>query len=386
MRPGQMRTVPVILMSFIVWNACSLSACSDPAHALGHAESPISSQQSADARVALDAMTLSLRAVRSGTCRMQCRYQYDPNEDGKGKHSDTGENIFLAFDKTQGLYRYDDLETRYSGRPNQIVVRPDLVLSSPGDWTITDPSNTGSFTHSRMIVRRSRSDVDNPFQRHRDPFVTVLADCLANKMHETQSGVLDLILDKTIPNAIVVSYEKAEPDFARIKLQQEYPDMKVTVEQDLTLNVAHAYVPVRVLIRHNGTKSGRWTAPDVIETEWISPNGVYVPKRSKSIGTTYRKSELTFTMEWEHVNETLSPALFSEEAFSPQTGDLVTVAKADQFVVEKIIGIELPKLPARQPDPPPRYWRFALILLANALAFGAVFYLLRRRRLASRKS
>ena len=64
----------------------------------------------------------------------------------------------------------------------------------------------------------------------------------------------------------------------------------------------------------------------------------------------------------------------------------MVVAQADKHVVERIVGFEVPKLPARQPDPPPQRLRFALILLANALAFGAVFYLLRRRRLASRKS
>ena len=98
------------------------------------------------------------------------------------------------------------------------------------------------------------------------------------------------------------------------------------------------------------------------------------------------KSELKFGLVWEHVNEMLRPELFSEDAFALKRGDLVVVASGDQLAVDKIVGVELPKLPVRPPDPPPRYWRFALILLANALAFGAVFYLLRRRRLASRKS
>ena len=91
-------------------------------------------------------------------------------------------------------------------------------------------------------------------------------------------------------------------------------------------------------------------------------------------------------MDWKYVNEPLSLALFSEEAFSPKKGDRVVMAQADKHVVERIVGVEPPKLPARQPDPPPRRLRFAMILLANAFAFGAVFYLLRKRRRASHKS
>ena len=375
-----MRMRMVVVAVWIACHAGMSSVYADPISLQSGVESAITPQQSADARVALEAMALSLRAVRSGTCRMQCRYQYDPNEKGQGKHSDTGENIFIAFDKTQDLYRYDDLETRYSGLPNQKIVRPDVVLVCSAAW------KTGGPSPIRTIIRRSRTDVDNPFKHQRDPYVTVLAGCVSNRMHLTHSGSLDRFLDQTLPTATVISYEKTDPDLVRMTVRHESLGLKATVEYDLTLNSTQGYVPVRVLMRHNATKSAAWTDPDVIETEWIPANGVYVPKRSQSRGTYSKKSELTFEMDWKYVNEPLHPALFSEEALSPKKGDRVVVAQADKHVVERIVGFEVPKLPARQPDPPPRRLRFALILLANALAFGAVFYLLRRRRLASRKS
>ena len=372
--------IMAIVTSFLACHANASHAYSDLALSQGGAGSGITPQQTADARVALDAMTLSLRAVRSGTCRMQCRYQYDPNDAGEGKHSDTSENIFIAFDKTQGLYRYDDLETRYSGRPDQIIVRPEMVLLAQADWKTGDP------TKNRTILRRTPDDVDNLFQHHRDPFLSVLANCRTNDMRQTHAGALDRLLDKSLPDATLVSYEQADPNLVRVTVQRYSVGLKASVEYDLSLNSTQGYVPVRVLVRHNATKSGEWTKPDVIETEWIAMNGVYVPKRTHSTGTYSRKSELTFDMDWKYINEPLSPALFSEDALAPQRGDVVVIAKVDQMVVEKIVGFEPPKLPARQPDPPPRRLRFAMILLANALAFGAVFYLLRWRRRASGKS
>ena len=83
------------------------------------------------------------------------------------------------------------------------------------------------------------------------------------------------------------------------------------------------------------------------------------------------------------MNEPLSPALFSEAALDPHPGTLMIMAKGNEHIVEKIVGVEPPKLPPKQPDPPPRRWRFALILLANALVFGGWIYFLRRRRLTS---
>ena len=218
-----MRTVTTILAAFLILDSVRPSAYSDPAPIRSNAATPVVAQHSVDARVALDAMTLSLRAVRSGTCRMQCRYQYSPNQEGEGEVSSSAENIFIAFDKSQDLYRYDDLETRHSGRPDQIIVRPDIVLSSPGDWTIK-----GDVTHSRMIVRRLRGDVENPFRRHRDPFLTVLADCGSNRMNQTHFGFLDRLLDETLPTSTIVSYEKVDPTQVCLTLRKEYPDLKVT--------------------------------------------------------------------------------------------------------------------------------------------------------------
>ncbi len=373
-----MRTVITIVMAFLAMNTDSAYADSAPLPTV--VKIAITPQQTADARVALEAMSLSLRAVRSGTCRMQCRYQYDPNDAGEGKHSDTGENIFIAFDKTQDLYRYDDLDTLHSGLPNQKIVRADIVLGAAAAW------KTGGPSPIRTIMRRSRGDVDNPFKRHRDPFVSVLADCRSNDMHKTHTGLLDRFLDQTLPASSLIFCEKAKPDLMRVIVRHESAGLKATVEYDLTLNSTQGYVPVRVLVRHNATITSEWTVPDVIETEWIAVNGVYVPTRSKSVGTFSRKSELTFDMDWQSVNEPLSLALFSEEAFSPRKGDRVVVAQADKHVVERIVGFELPKQPARQPDPPPRRLRFAIILLVNSLVVGAVFYFLIRRRRASLKS
>ncbi len=369
-----MRTVLAVQMAFIALIAVIPCTYSDFDPVRRNSEATISPQQSADARVALDAMALSLRAIRSGTCRMQCRYQYGPNEKGQGKTSDASETILLAFDKTQSLYRYDDLETRYHGRPDQIIIRPGIVLSAPGDWT-----RQGGTTHNRLMIRRSPGDLEKPFKHHRDPFVTMLADCGTNRMHQTHSGLLDHFLDKTIPTSEIVSYLRIDTDLVKVIVRTESPDAKVTGEYELTLNPAQGYVPIRVLIRHTGTISGAWTKPDVVENVWTPRNGVFVPTRSHSKGTNGKKSELTFEMAWEHVNEPLPSALFTEEAFDPQKGDLMTVVNADQLVVEKIVGIEPPKPPLKQPDAPPRYWRFAMILLANVVGFGAVFYVLRRR-------
>lgn len=334
-------------------------------------------QQSADARVALDAMTLSLKAVRSGTCRMECRYHYSPNEAGQGKAADAGENLFLAFDKDRDLYRYDDLETQYSGRPDQIVVLPDVILSSPGDWTRTSSSKY----HRRNIVRRLRSEVENPYRHDRDPFVTAIAGCVANTMHETHYGLLDRYLDKTLRTATIVAYEQAGPDAVSITIRHESAISKVTVEYQLMLNVAQGYVPVQILMRHNGTASSAWTDPDTTKTMWLLTNGVYVPQKTKVIGTHSKNSELTFTMDWEYVNEPLPATLFSLEAFTPQKGDRIAVAKADQLVVDKIVGIELPKRPVMQPSPTSRGRWFGIILLIHAIVVvvGSIIYFTQKK-------
>ncbi len=333
-----------------------------------------------NARVALDAMTLSMRAVQSGTCRIQCEYQYDPNELGQGRNSQTAEYIFIAFDKNTGMTRYDFLEMPNSGLPNQLIVRPGVILSVAASW------KEGGPNHPRFIVRRLPNDATESLESLRDPFATVIAGCMANKLAHVNTAVLDRFLDITVPKSDIISFEHVRNDRVKVAVRYKSTEMKATIEYELTLDPLRGYVPVRKIMRHDATKTGEMAPPDVMEADWESLNGVYVPTRIQCSGSAQMKSELKFILNWEHVNETLSSELFSEEAFALKRGDLVVVAGGDQLAVEKIVGVELPKLPVKQPDPPPRRWQFALFLLANALAFGGWLYFLRRRRLASRKS
>ena len=332
-----------------------------------------------EARVALDAMTLSMRAVQSGTCRMQCEYQYDPNEMGEGRHYHTAENIFIAFDKLEGLTRYDFLEMPNSGLPNQTIIRPDVILSVAASW------KEGGSNHSRSMLRQLPIDATESIESFRDPFATVIAGCMANKLAHVNTAVLDRFLDITIPKSEIISYEHVGNDRVKVAVRYKSKEMKATIEYDLTLDPTRGYVPVRKIMRHDATKTGDMAPPDIMEADWGILNGVYVPTRIQCSGSAQMKSELKFILNWEHVNETLSSELFSEQVFALKRGDLVVVASGDQLAVEKIVGVELPKLPVKQPDPPPRRLRFALFLLANALAFGGWLYFLRRRRLASRK-
>ena len=209
---------------------------------------------------------------------------------------------------------------------------------------------------------------------------------MANKLAHVNTAVLDRFLDITVPESDIISYEHVGADRVKVALRFKSAEMKATIEYELTLDPTRGYVPVQKSMRHNATKTGEMTPPDVMEADWQIANGAYVPTRIHCSGSAHMKSELTFGLDWEHVNEPLSPELFSEDVFALKRGDLVVVASGDQLAVEKIVGVELPKLPVRQPDPPPRRLRFALILLANALVLGAVFYFLRRHQRASGQS
>lgn len=323
-------------------------------------------------------MSLSLRAVKSGACVIRCRYTYRPSAAGQDKHEDVGENILVAFDKTQGLYRYDDLETKLVGRPNQTVVRPDMILRTQADW------KTAGGSEARGITRRLPSAAKNLYQHHRDPFLTTIVDCKSNGIRQTHFGALDRLLDEALPSAKLVSYNKLESDLVNVTMQRHSSGLNAEIEYDYTLNAVQGYVPVRVLLRHTATKTGEWSPPDVIETDWIAMNGAYVPKFTRCSGTGPRMSEHTFSMVWKSVNEPLDPELFSEEAFDLRKGDMFVVANGDQTVaVEEIVGVEIPKMPVKPPEQPPRSNRVPIVILVHAVVIGV--YILFRRRNASRE-
>lgn len=333
-----------------------------------------STTRSTEAQAALNAMSLSLRAVKSGVCVIRCRYTYRQSATGQGKHEDVGENVLIAFDKPQGLYRYDDLEAELVGRPNHTIVRPDMILRAQADW------KTSGGSEARGITRRLPSEANNLFQHHRDPFLTTVVDCKSNGIGQTHFGGLDRLLDESLPSAKLVSYNKLESDFVNVKLQRHSSGLNAEIEYDYTLNAVQGYVPERVLLRHTATKTGEWSAPDVIETDWIAMNGTYVPKFTRCSGTEARMSELTFSMVWKSVNEPLDPALFSEEAFDLRKGDMFVVANGDQTVaVEEIVGVEIPKMPLKRSGPPPRSNRLRIVILVHAIVIG-VFILLKVRK------
>ncbi len=372
---------PVLMVCLLLFlSAATLLADSSPDDLVSQAAS-VTDEQSRDARLALQAMALSLRSVKSGVCRIQCRFQYDVNQAGQGKPQDIGQNLLIAFDKNQDLYRYDDLETEHTGRPNQTIVRPEIVTSSPADWKIT-----GGTRNNRMVTRQSRSEIPNPFDHHRDPFFTVLGNSMSNGILESQVGALDRFMDKKIPESKVIRFDSLHSTGrVMIVLMAKNPQHNVSSLTELILDSNRAYIPVRVVGSHNGTKGSVWTTPDVTETEWTELNGVFVPQNVTVTGTTYRDSHLTFAMDWEGVNESLAPDFFSEKAFELKKGDWLIAQKGDQVVVEKVFGT----VPLTHPGPKPvdpglrtRYW--TMIVLNLVFFAGLMLYIRMRRRSTGR--
>ncbi len=304
---------------------------------------------------------------------MQCDCKYDYYEQEGGIHYHPAENIFMAFDRATGLMRYDYIELPNSGLPNQTIVRPDIVLSVPASW------KQGGSSHPRSMLRELPTGAGETLERFRDPFATVIAGCAANRLAHVNTTFLNRFLDINVLDSSITSCELIDSSRVQFALRYKSAKLKDTVEYELTLDSTRGYVPVRVTIRHNATKTGDWTPRDVIDTDWEAANGVYVPTRIHCSGTFYVKSDIKLLLDWEHVNEMLDTLLFSDEAFSLKRGDLIVAAQGDQLTVEKIVGVELPTLPKKQPDPPPRYWRFAMIMLANAIGIGGMLYFFRQR-------
>src|SRR5690606_28084187 len=53
---------------------------------------------------------------------------------------------------------------------------------------------------------------------------------------------------------------------------------KVEAERTIWIDTAKDYVPLKVVTRQKGTKSGEWSEPSVTTTEWQGINGVFVPQ------------------------------------------------------------------------------------------------------------
>lgn len=327
--------------------------------------------------MAIDAMRLMLRSVRSGVCEIQCQYQTTSYKPGVAQGDPIGENVSILFDKNQDLYRYDNIETQYTGRPDQMIVGSRSIITAMADW-----KTTGHPLRGRMVTHHVRSDIPNPFARHREPFATAIVDTAGNELYCSQVGILDRVLDEDLPKAKMIRFERVKPSLLIVGVYFWNPDHTVAVEYEFIIDTALGYAPITVRLRHNGTIGAHWTEYDVTESEWKEVNGVFVPIQVRVHGTTHRISHYEFAMKWSHVNEALDPALFTEQGLSLKDGDKIGTAQGNKWVINKVVGVETPKRQAAKSVQAPTDLRprVAVLLVVHAALIGGWLYFRRRRK------
>ncbi len=345
--------------------------------------SPVSVEDVRQARLAVRTMAQNFKAVTSGVCRIECAYKYQHMPDtvvpvgvDVPEQQLLGEHILIAFDHSLDMYRYDSLESGHAGRPRQVILTQHQSLIAPADWmtngdSIPDPS--------RVITRQSRSDAVAPYDRCRDPFVTVFAGASRNDMGRTQVGIDDGFLDQRLPKTEVVGYTKGESDLIEIRLRESVTKLPGRfAEFTFKLDASRNYIPLHYASRHNVTRGSRWSVPEVTEVEWLDTGKAYVPVLVKSEGTDWRNAKLEFKMSWEHVNEPVPESYFSEEALKLINGDHLLAKKDEISVIERVVGVKtFADLPIKEKTDMRRRWAW---IFGTHIPLGIALWLWMKRK------
>lgn len=359
----------------------------------GHAEdsvSPgvVSAGDESAARASVRAMVITLRSIRSGQCRLKSHQKFFTQRKGVAQTETIDDEWYVAFDKSKDSYRYDYFRSEKSGRPDQRVILPDVVLTAPPDWISKGPGGSTS----RPVIRNLRADRKDPFHRCLDPVSLVFSDCFSNRIIANPVGLQDLLFDTEFPNSTVARMEFLEDSLVCVHLQFDRPEAGVRIERRLTMDSIRGYLPVRVEYRYGNIMDEgemRWRSPDVILTEWTLQNECYVPVRVTTSGDLSVKSEQQYDMIWENVNQEIDPAIFSEAAFDLKRLDALVIAKKDrnsdkqQLVVESVIGVTDTQPPSAVKNNPSNRIRLFAIVITHVVLVWVLWYLFRSRNTKS---